>query len=107
MILCMLTALSRVNSAVLVSMIRCMLCFMRLNTSGYLNCNVLCAVMDPVSLPDPTVVFSSSSLDKAMLNTFNGTRLFVMNAFNLTEDQAITAITVFSDFSVSQVCTLH
>jgi acetamidase/formamidase len=60
-------------------------------------------VMDPVSLPDPTVVFQSSSLDRALLNTFNATRLFVMKAFNLTEDQALTAITVFSDFSVSQV----
>jgi hypothetical protein len=33
-------------------------------------------------------------------------RDFIMNAFNLTEDQAITAITVAMDFGVDQVSTL-
>lgn len=33
-------------------------------------------------------------------------RDFMMTAFNLTEDQAITAITVGVDFSVSQVSRL-
>lgn len=34
-------------------------------------------------------------------------RDFIMTAFNMTEDQAITAITVGIDFSVSQVSQKH
>lgn len=32
-----------------------------------------------------------------------GCRDFIMNAFDLTEDQAITAITVAMDFGIDQV----
>ena len=34
---------------------------------------------------------------------YNNTRDFAMRAFNLTEDQAITAITTVMDFGVTQV----
>ncbi|KAK9815846.1 hypothetical protein WJX72_010706 [[Myrmecia] bisecta] len=54
-------------------------------------------------LDDPTTVYAKSSLDKAMTVTYNQTRDFVMHAFDLTEDQAITAITVGMDFGITQV----
>ena len=48
-------------------------------------------------------MYAKSSLDRAMTVTYNATRDFAMRAFNLTEDQAITAITVGFDFGVTQV----
>ncbi|KAK9815353.1 hypothetical protein WJX72_002191 [[Myrmecia] bisecta] len=54
-------------------------------------------------LPVPNAIYQQSSLDKAMINAYNETRDFVMRAFDLTEDQAITAITVGMDFGVDQV----
>lgn len=51
-----------------------------------------------------TLVFNiSSPLDKAFNNTFYNARRFMMNTFNLTEDNAITAMTVGGDFIVNQV----
>ena len=44
-----------------------------------------------------------SSLDMAFTNAYNNTRDFAMRTFNLTEDQAITAITTVMDFAVTQV----
>ncbi|BDA46691.1 probable formamidase C869.04 [Coccomyxa sp. Obi] len=48
-------------------------------------------------------IYSKSSLDRAFTVAYNNTRDFIMNAFDLTEDQAITAITVGMDFGVDQV----
>lgn len=44
-----------------------------------------------------------SSIDMAFTNAYNNTRDFAMRTFNLTEDQAITAITTVMDFAVTQV----
>jgi len=42
-----------------------------------------------------TLVFNvSSPLDKAFNNTFYNARKFLMNAFDLSEDNALTAMTV-------------
>ena len=38
-----------------------------------------------------------------VLQAYNQTRDFMMRAFDLTEDQAITAITALVDFSITQV----
>lgn len=38
-----------------------------------------------------------------MVVAYNKTRDFMMQAFDLTEDQAITAITVAVDFEITQV----
>ena len=45
------------------------------------------------------------SVDMAFTVAYNSTRDFAMRAssFNLTEDQAITAITTVMDFAVTQV----
>jgi hypothetical protein len=45
----------------------------------------------------------SSPLDKAFNTTFYNARTFMMQAFNLTEDDAISAMTVGGDFAVTQV----
>jgi len=51
-----------------------------------------------------SMVFNiSSPLDKAFNNTFYNARKFLMSAFNLTEDNALTAMTVGGDFIVTQV----
>ena len=38
-----------------------------------------------------------------MVVAYNQTRDFMMRAFDLTEDQAITAVTVAVDFEITQV----
>jgi acetamidase/formamidase len=53
--------------------------------------------------PDPSTIYGESSIDKAMTVAYNNTRDWVMRVANLTEDQAITAITVAVDFGVTQV----
>lgn len=50
-------------------------------------------------------IYNKSSLDRAFTVAYNNTRDFIMNAFDLTEDMAITAITVAMDFGVDQVIT--
>ncbi|BDA46692.1 probable formamidase C869.04 [Coccomyxa sp. Obi] len=50
-----------------------------------------------------TSIYKESTLDRTFTVAYNNTRDFIMNAFNLTEDQAITAITVAMDFGVDQV----
>jgi len=44
-----------------------------------------------------------SSLDTAFTTAYNSTRDFAMRTFNLTEDQAVTAVTTVMDFGVTQV----
>ena len=44
-----------------------------------------------------------SDLNSAFNNTWVNARSFMMNAFNLTEDEAITAVTTVADFGVTQV----
>lgn len=48
-------------------------------------------------------IYKLNNLTSTFTKTYNHTRDFMMTAFNLTEDQVITAITVGVDFSVSQV----
>jgi acetamidase/formamidase len=50
-----------------------------------------------------TIYSEGGDLNKAMANTYALTRDFMMRTFNLTEDQAITAMTVAVDFSITQV----
>ena len=44
-----------------------------------------------------------SDLNSAFHNTWVNARSFMMNAFNLTEDEVITAVTTVADFGVTQV----
>lgn len=48
-------------------------------------------------------IYTASSLDRTMTVAYNQTRDFMMRTFDLTEDQAITAITVAVDFEITQV----
>lgn len=48
-------------------------------------------------------IYKLSTLDRTMVVAYNKTRDFMMQAFDLTEDQAITAITVAVDFEITQV----
>eukprot|EP01026_Neomeris_dumetosa_P036365 TRINITY_DN2934_c0_g1_i1.p1 TRINITY_DN2934_c0_g1~~TRINITY_DN2934_c0_g1_i1.p1 ORF type:complete len:468 (-),score=54.78 TRINITY_DN2934_c0_g1_i1:610-1827(-) len=55
-------------------------------------------------LDDPqNSIFGVSSIDRAMNVAVNNTKAFIMRAFDLTEDQAITAITTAVDFGITQV----
>eukprot|EP01024_Parvocaulis_polyphysoides_P026175 TRINITY_DN23895_c0_g2_i2.p2 TRINITY_DN23895_c0_g2~~TRINITY_DN23895_c0_g2_i2.p2 ORF type:complete len:158 (-),score=19.23 TRINITY_DN23895_c0_g2_i2:215-634(-) len=55
-------------------------------------------------LQDPqNAIFGESSIDRAMNVAVNNTKAFMMRTFDLTEDQAITAITTGVDFGISQV----
>jgi hypothetical protein len=55
-------------------------------------------------LEDPqNAVFATSSIDRAMVVTYNQTRDWMMDTFDLSEDEAITAITIAVDFGVTQV----
>lgn len=63
-------------------------------------CNCL---QDYLTLPDPSNIYKMSDLNSAFNNTWVNARSFMMNAFNLTEDEAITAVTTVADFGVTQV----
>ena len=58
---------------------------------------------DYLSLDTPSDIYTMSTLDTAFNNTYINARGFMMRTFNLTEDQAITAITTVADFGVDQV----
>lgn len=60
-------------------------------------------MQDYLKLDDPSQIYHMSSLDMAFTTAYNSTRDFAMRTFNLTEDQAITAITTVMDFGVTQV----
>jgi len=60
-------------------------------------------LQDYLTLPDPSQIYKMSSLDMAFTTAYNSTRDFAMRTFNLTEDQAITAVTTVMDFGVTQV----
>ena len=60
-------------------------------------------MQDYLTLPDPSQIYKMSSLDMAFTTAYNSTRDFAMRTFNLTEDQAITAVTTVMDFGVTQV----
>ena len=60
-------------------------------------------VQDYLTLEDPTQIYNMASIDMAFTVAYNLTRDFTMRTFNLTEDQAITAITTVMDFAVTQV----
>jgi acetamidase/formamidase len=50
-----------------------------------------------------TKILEKSSLDTAMTDAFNKTRRFFMDTRNLTEDEAISLISVSVDFGITQV----
>jgi acetamidase/formamidase len=52
---------------------------------------------------DPTAIYGASSIDKAMKNAFMQTRKFVMNAYGLTEMEAVSIITQGIDFGMTQL----
>ena len=60
-------------------------------------------MQDYLTLEDPTQIYNMASIDMAFTVAYNLTRDFSMRTFNLTEDQAITAITTVMDFAVTQV----
>ncbi|KAI8108289.1 hypothetical protein M9434_006316 [Picochlorum sp. BPE23] len=65
---------------------------------GYTYADYLEELEDPMS-----TIYGESSIDKAMTVAYNNTRDWMMNTLNMTEDQAITAITVAVDFAITQV----
>ena len=60
-------------------------------------------MQDYLTLDTPSDIYTMSDLNSAFNNTWINARSFMMNAFNLTEDEAITAITTVADFGVTQV----
>lgn len=64
---------------------------------------VVAWLQDYLTLPTPSSIYTMSSIDSAFNNTWINARSFMMNAFNLTEDEAITAVTTVADFGVTQV----
>lgn len=54
-------------------------------------------------LNPPGTIYGLSTLDRAMTNCYLQTRDWMMRTFELTEDQAVTAITVAVDFGITQV----
>ncbi len=48
-------------------------------------------------------IFSQSSVDGAMRDAFRKTRQFLMTAYDLTEDEAISLMSVGADFGITQV----
>lgn len=65
---------------------------------GYTYSDYLTELDNPMS-----TIYGESSLDKAMTVAYNATRDFLMAATGMTEDQVITAITIATDFGVTQV----
>jgi acetamidase/formamidase len=52
---------------------------------------------------NPIDIYGASSIDKAMKNAFTQTRKFVMNAYGLTEMEAVSIITQGIDFGMTQL----
>ena len=48
-------------------------------------------------------IYSQSSVDGAMRDAFRKTRRFLMTAYDLTEDEAISLLSVGADFGITQV----
>ena len=61
------------------------------------------SLQDYLTLDTPSDIYTMSTLDSAFNNTWINARSFMMNAFNLTEDETITAVTTVADFGVTQV----
>eukprot|EP01025_Chloroclados_australasicus_P030113 TRINITY_DN3018_c0_g1_i6.p1 TRINITY_DN3018_c0_g1~~TRINITY_DN3018_c0_g1_i6.p1 ORF type:complete len:646 (-),score=73.75 TRINITY_DN3018_c0_g1_i6:226-2064(-) len=56
------------------------------------------------SLEEPSSIFTvGASLDLAMEDTFNKTRAFLMDVYDLTEPEAITLMSLAVDFGITQV----
>ena len=51
----------------------------------------------------PGDIYGASSIDKAMMNAFTQTRMWVMAHYNLTEAEATTIITQGVDFAITQI----
>jgi acetamidase/formamidase len=65
---------------------------------GYTYSDYLTELDNPMS-----TIYGESSLDKAMTVAYNATRDFLMATTGMTEDQVITAITIATDFGITQV----
>lgn len=65
---------------------------------GYTYKNYLEELEEPMS-----TIYGESSTDKAMTVAYENVRDWLMRSANLTEDQAITAITIAVDFGITQV----
>jgi acetamidase/formamidase len=50
-----------------------------------------------------SVIFEKSSIDLAMHDAFRKARSFLMNAKGLTEDEAVSLLSVGCDFGITQV----
>ena len=48
-------------------------------------------------------IYSKSSVDNAMRDAFRKTRQFLMTAYDLSEDEAISLLSVAADFGITQV----
>jgi acetamidase/formamidase len=51
----------------------------------------------------PDSIYGASSIDKAMMNAFTQTRIWVIARYNLTEAEANTIITQGIDFAITQI----
>ena len=51
----------------------------------------------------PGDIYGASSIDKAMMNAFTQTRMWVMAHYNITEAEATTIITQGVDFAITQI----
>ncbi|PRW59935.1 acetamidase [Chlorella sorokiniana] len=65
---------------------------------GYTYADYLSELEEPMS-----TIYSKSQIDRAMTVAYNQTRDWMMRTFNLTEDQAISFITIACDFGITQV----
>lgn len=55
-------------------------------------------------LQNPSTIFTDgASLDAAFEDCFNKTRLFLINGFNLTEEESIALMSTGVDFGITQV----
>jgi len=57
----------------------------------------------PISATTQGEIYAKSSLDRAMRDAFRKMRHFLMTAKRLSEDEAISLMSVAVDFGVSQV----
>jgi acetamidase/formamidase len=66
-----------------------------------MQCRLQCCIAVPIMII--RTVISKSHVDLAPCDAFRKTRRFLMETRSLTEDEAISLISVAVDFSVSQV----
>ncbi len=67
--------------------------------SGFSYANYIAELGDKA----PSIIYESSTIDLAMKDAFRKVRRFLMANFNVSEDQAISIMSVAIDFGISQV----